>query len=57
MKPNTTELDNPLCECANCGLRTKADDLDHWCDRQGSVDFNDELNHAANMYHEETAEP
>lgn len=32
-------------------------DLAHWCDRQGSVDFNDELNHAANMYHEETAEP
>ena len=30
-------------------------DLVHWCDRQGTVDFNDELNHAAAMYNEETA--
>ena len=142
MKPNAdTNLESPLCECANCGLRTKADDLDpthdiwsriqpgeilphgdcpecgafcypvnrpeirlfkiepgvippdpddqnddraawagqcielfqkltrcdeedavhdlitdlaHYCDRRGSVDFNDELNHAAKIYNEET---
>lgn len=29
-------------------------DLAHYCDRQETVDFNDELNHAANMYNEET---
>jgi hypothetical protein len=29
-------------------------DLAHWCDRKG-MDFNEELNHAANMYNEETS--
>ena len=29
-------------------------DLAHWCDRRGDMDFNDELNHAAAMYNEET---
>lgn len=27
MKPNTDNADNPLCECANCGLHTLADNL------------------------------